>query len=156
LLTPDVIKERHTIPALPDAAKNQVREGENWSRTKSFAFGLMGPKSFEKIYTLKQINDANGRKTAVAQMNAIPSSDIPEEMKKEQALASSFSQMFDNRESYTGQLDFDLTAGKVEKCVEKLDSEWVVVDPAAKPDDDKKPGALRMGVLRLFSLEKID
>jgi len=65
LLSPNAIKERHTIPAMPAADKNQLRTGDNWSSIKSFSFGLMGAKSYERIYTLKEVKDTDNRTTEI-------------------------------------------------------------------------------------------
>ncbi|MHC4545574.1 MAG: hypothetical protein ACYSYL_13820, partial [Planctomycetota bacterium] len=60
-------------------------------------------------------------------------------------------------ETYTGELKVDLTAGKVQKCLEMLESEWIAVEPmAGQKDDVKEPAVLTMTAMRLYSLEKID
>jgi len=155
LLSPDVIKQRHGTLALPVTDKNRLRTGDNWSSVKTFSFGLMGSKSYEKIHTLKEIKDQGKRKVAIVEMNAIPTSEMAEQLHKEQ-IPAGFSKMFDNIETYTGRLTLDLTAGKVEKYLEKLQSEWVAVDPLTGKKDDKEPAALKMTATRLYSLEKID
>lgn len=152
LLKPNVIKERHGTLVLPDADKNQLRTGGKWSSIKTFSFGMMGSKSYEKIYTLKEINDTDSHQFAIVEMNTIPT--LEEQLDKE--VASGFSKMFDNIETYTGRLKLDLTAGKVEKYFEKLQSEWIAVDPSAGQKDDKEPAALKMTATRLYRLEKID
>jgi hypothetical protein len=48
----------------------------------------------------------------------------------------------------------DLDAGKVKEHLEKLQTEWVVVDP--NPEAGKEPAALRMTAMRFYSIEKID
>ena len=154
LLSPDAIKKRHGTLALPDADKNQLRTDGNWSNIKAFSFGMMGSKSYEKIYTLKEINDADSHRIAIVEMNAIPTSGAEDQLDK--AGADGFSKMFDNIETYTGRLKLDLTAGKVEKYLEKLQTEWVAVDPLAGQKDDKEPDALKMTAIRLYRLEKID
>jgi len=155
LLRSDTIKERHRIPALPAADKNQLSTGDNWSGIKTFSFGQMGSKSYEKIYTLKEITDTDSRRIAMVEMNAIPSSEKAEQLHKQQETAD-FSDEFDSVGTYTGQLKFDLTTGKVEECIEKLQSEWVVVLPSAEKGYDKGPAVLTMSDTRLYSLEKID
>ena len=39
---------------------------------KSYDFKMMGPKAYEKIYTIEQIIDRDSRKVATVGMNAIP------------------------------------------------------------------------------------
>jgi len=155
LLKSDAIKERHAISGLPDAGRNQVHTGDNWSSIKNFNFDLLGSESYERIYTLKEIEDTDGRRIGLVEMNAIPSSEMAEQLYKEQTTGA-FSKMFDNTKTYTGELKFNLTAAKIESCFEKMQTEWVVVDPSIKPGDDKKPAVLRMAVIRLYSLERID
>jgi hypothetical protein len=154
LLSPDAIKERHTVSAMPAADKNRLKKGDNWSSVKSFSFGLMGAKSYERIYTLKEIEDQGGQRIAIIEMNAIPTSEMTEQLRKEQA-TSVFSRMFDNIDTYTGQLRLDLTTGKVEKYFEKLQSQWVAVDTEAV-QEGKEPAALKMSAVRAHSLEKVD
>jgi hypothetical protein len=152
LLSPAAIKQRHTIPALPSIEKSRLSPGDNWSGTTTFSFDMMGSKSYEKIYTLKEIKEADNRQCAIVEMNAVPSSQMAQELHQEQA-TNPLEKMFDTNERYSGQLKFDLTAGKVEKCLEELRIEWVIVDPEAK--EDKEPAALRMTATRLYSIEKI-
>jgi hypothetical protein len=153
LLSPDVIKERHTIPGLPAIDKNRLRTGDSWSSIKAFSFDMMGSKSYEKIYTLKEVKEVNNHRIAVAEMKAIPSSKMAEELHKEQ-VSGAFTKMFDNTETYSGKLALDLTAGKVQEYFEKFRTEWIMVDP--RPDPNKEPAALRMAAARLYSVEKID
>ena len=155
LLSSDTIKQRHAILALPVAEKNQLRKGDNWSDVAVFSFGMMGSKSYEKIYTLKEIKDTDNRQIAIIEMNAIPSSEMARKLHKEQATGL-FSKLFDSTETYTGELKLDLTAGKIEKYIEKLRTEWVAVDPFAGQEDDKEPAALKMAATRLYHIEKID
>jgi hypothetical protein len=153
LLSTDAIKQRHAVPVLPDANEKQLSEGDNWSNVRTFSFGMMGSKSYERIYTLKEIKSIDQRRVAVIEMKAIPTSEMAEQL--EQA-RSTFSKMFDNIETYTGQLRLDLTAGKIEECLEELRSEWVAFEPSAELEDDKEPAVLRMTAARLYHLEKID
>jgi len=159
LLSPNVIKQRHTITALPVTGKNELSIGDNWRDIKAFDFRLMGTKSYEKIYTLDDIDDIDGRQIAIVDMYAIPSSEMAEELHKEQT-ASSLLRMFDTTEEYTGELTFDLTAGKVEKYFERLRSDWVVAEPLdtkeGKEEEESKPGVIRMRAIRSYSFTKID
>jgi hypothetical protein len=155
MLSSDIIKERHTIPAMPPVDKNQLRTGDNWNRIKTFSFGLMGAKSYERIYTLKEVKDTDNRRIAIIEMKANPTAEMAEQLHKEQAIGD-FSKMFENTETYTGQLTLDLTSGKIEKCLEKLQSEWIAVEPLTGQKEDKEPAVLTMTATRLYLLEKID
>ncbi len=153
LLSADAIKEQHTIRALPAAGENQLRKGGKWSSMKKVSFDLMGMKSYEKVYTLKEIMNMDNRRIVVATMEAHPSAEDAKQLHKEQT-AESFSKMFDNTETYTGELKLDLAEGKVEECREELLVEWFIVNPS--PKDDEPPAALRMAATRLYSIEKVD
>ena len=154
LLLAEVIKEQHSIPALSAVEKNQLRPGESWNDIKTFSFGPMGSKSYERIYELKEINNINGRRIAIVEMSVVPSSEKAKELHKEQ-LTGFFSKMFDTTETYTGELRLDLTAGKVEKYFEEFRSDWIAVDPMA-PEKEKEPDMLRMSATRLYRIERID
>jgi len=153
LLSLKAITERHTIPTLPEADKNQLRTGENWSNIQNFSFDMMGSKSYEKIYTLEEIKKVDNRRIAIAQMQAVPSAEHAKELHKEQS-ASFFADFSDNTETYTGELKLDLTNGKIEEYREKLTIEWVIIDP--NPKDSEQPAALKMAAVRSYGIEKID
>ena len=153
LLSDDTIKELHAIPGLPAAGKDQLRTGESWSNLESFSFDLMGAKAYEKIYTLEEIQESGSRRIAVARMKAVPSAEMAKELHKEQN-AAFFSNMFDNTETFTGDLKFDLTSGKVRQWNETLETAWFTVDP--NPKDQQEPAALRMTAMRLHSIEQVD
>jgi len=155
LVTPDAIKARHTVPALPTDDKAKLLAGQNYSNIKTFDFRMLGANSYEKIYTLEEIKDADAKQIAVIKMNAIPTSQTAEEVHKKQQTGP-FAKMFDNTQTYTGQLKLDLTAGKIENYCEKLSSQWIAIDPAAEPQDDKEPDSVQMTAVRSYSLEKID
>jgi hypothetical protein len=152
LLRENAIKERHGLTALPTTRKNQLGTGDNWSSIKSFSFGRMGSKSYEKIYTLKEIKDRDNRQVATVEMNAIPTSEMAEQLHKQRE-TTDFSEGFDSTGTYTGQLKLDLTTGKVEKYIENLQSEWIVALPTV---EQQEPVVLTMSDTRLYSLEKID
>lgn len=155
LLTPNLIKERHTVPAIPVTDKNRLRKGDNWSGVKTFSFGLMGSKSYDRSYILKDVKETAGSRIATIEMKATPTTDNAEQLHKQQTM-SNFSKMFDNTETFEGELKLDLTTGKVEKCVEKLQSEWIAIEPSVGPQVDKEPAVLKMTAVRLYSLEKTD
>ena len=155
LVEPRAIEERHTIPTLPPAAKNNLRPGDSWSSTKTFSHGMMGMEMYERIYTLKEISDENGHRIAAVEMNAIPSSAMAERLHKEKS-ASAFSEMFDNTRTYEGRMKLDLTTGRVEECFEKLTTQWIFADTSVEQGSGKKPAVLKMGVVRLYSLERIN
>jgi hypothetical protein len=153
LLSDDAIKMRHSIEVLPATERNPVHIGDKWSRLSTFSFRQMGPKAYERIYTLKKIKNVNNRQFAIVEMNAVPSSETARQLHQEQAM-SIITNMFDNIETYTGQLWFDLTAGRVEKYLETLQTEWIMANP--NPKKDEEPGVIRLKAVRSYNLEKIE
>lgn len=144
------VKLRHGTIVLPSADKNKLRKGESWSDSKEFTFGMLGGKSYQIVYTLKEITDKDGRKVASIEMETTPGSDA-ETFQKEQTEA--FSKMFDSTDTYTGQLELNLTDGKIEKYSEQMKSEWVVVDPKR---GEENPDMIIMGAVRSYSIERVD
>ena len=147
------VKERHSIAALDTGDATDFSAGDKWSNVRTLDFGMMGGKAYERIYTLKGVSDINDAKVAQAKMTAVPSAAKAEELHEQQG-AGIFSKMFDNTDTYSGDLQLDLDSGKVLHYVDKLYSEWLAVDPQAAAD--KQPDALKMTALRLYQIDKID
>jgi hypothetical protein len=154
LLTRDAIRRRHALPPLEVLEDPTVRPGQRWSNNKAFSFGMMGGKTFERIYTLQSVESEGDERVAVVEMQGIPSAAMAQEMHRQQ-VTNMLAQMFDNTNSYAGRLELDLRAGRVEQYAETLRSEWVAVDPAALTGD-AAPAALRMGERRSHRLERIE
>lgn len=57
----------------------------------------------------------------------------------------------DTQQTYTGWLELNLNSGKVQKYSEELQSQWVI-----KKKDSEEPDAVKMGVVRSYSLERAD
>ncbi len=158
LLTPDTIGKIHGTLVLPGTGKGRLRPGQSWSNTSVFDYRMLGTGSYEKIYTVKEIKKQGDQRLAVVQMNAVPGSADVNELRKEQAMRA-FSDMFggiDTTQTYTGWLELDLNSGKVQKYSEKLQSQWLVVDQQAEQQGDEKPSAVKMGVIRSYSLERVN
>ena len=155
LLGGEVIKQRHSIPALPAKKKSRVSKGDNWSALRSFDFGMLGAKSYERVYKLDAVEDSDRGKIAVAQMSGVPSSEDAAELHKQQS-SGFLSKLFDNTEEYTGRLKLNLSTGKVEKYREELKSEWLAVDPESAQKPNEQPAALRMTAVRFYEIERID
>lgn len=148
LLKSDAIKLRHGTLTLPDTGKNQLRTGEGWSDTKSFNFGMMGSESYEKIYTLNKIKGWGKHRTALIKMDAIPASETEQ--------TADLLKNSDIIRTYTGELDFDLAAGKVHNYLEKLQQQWTVAFPSAGEKTDEGPAILTMTETRSYHVEEID
>jgi hypothetical protein len=152
LLSLPAINEQHSVP-LPLTDNNLIK-GKKWNNIKTFSFGQMGAKSFERIYEIIQITEIDGRRIAIAQMNAVPSTAKAKELYKEQS-TSLLSAMFDNTETYTGVLSFDSNSGQIEKYNEEFRSVWTAVDPLASKQE-KEPDRFQMSATRIYKIERID
>jgi hypothetical protein len=115
-------------------------------------FGKMGIKSYEKIYTLKELQN-DGREIAVIDMNAIPTSEVEPKFAGKKA-EDAASQKFDSKEVYTGAGKFDVKAGRIENYNENLQATWTVVLPG-KQGDASEPVVLNMSAERGYSIERI-
>ena len=76
IMLSEVVKERHGVFQLPPQGQEMLKQGDKWSKIRTFPFGKMGLKSYEKIYTLENVRDTCGRRIEVVDMNAIPTSDV--------------------------------------------------------------------------------
>jgi len=156
LLSPEAIADRHATLLLPRADEARLEPGGRWSRVKTFSFGRMGIKSYEKIYTLKGIRDVAGHKIAIIDMNAIPTSEIEEKYRNQQANAE-FPRRFDTNETYTGSGEIDLTAGWINNYHENFRTSWIAAIPSspALTEDANQPVVLRLTAERTYDLEKV-
>jgi len=148
LLSEEQIRRRHEIPPLMALKEGSASSGQTWSDIRTFSFGDMGLKAYERIYTFRPVADG----PAVVEMKAILSSSAAQEMHKQQT-ASPMSGMFDNVDDYAGRLELDLDRGQVRMYDEQMQIEWVIVDPATA--QESRPVALTMGATRLHRLEQV-
>ena len=149
------IEQRHGILILPGSKENLLSAGDDWSNENSFNFPLFGLSRYERIYTVKEIEKKNDQQIAVVEMNAIPTTGAIETLQQEEKF-NAISNMFDITQTYNGQLKLNLSTGKVEKYSEKLDAEWVFIDPSMSEKKDSAVTSIRMGAIRSYSIEKID
>jgi hypothetical protein len=150
LLSDDVIKQRHAFVKLPGKDANM------WTALKGSPAGMLMPRSYEKVYTVKEITKQDGDSVAVVDMDARPSSmkaaDMPKDEQKGMGL---FAKMFDNQETYKGKLMLDISKGKVLSYDEKLKSDWVATEPAEEVKSDKGPDVLTMGFTHVYQVQKV-
>jgi hypothetical protein len=152
LVTNEAIEQRHGFLIAPDPGDNMLAAGDTWSTVRSFSFRMLGTKIYERIYTLKDIEEAEGHKIGVVEMKAIPSAEGAEAL-HQQGQTPDISQMADNAENYYGEMRFDLTSGKVQEYVEKLVSNWTILDTSA---EEAEPPALVMAAVRVSRVDKLN
>jgi hypothetical protein len=144
LVSENIIRERHQIPAIIDSNSRLLKVGDKWSVNRTLEFGILGSTSVEKIYTLKAIERNKGRRTAVVEITTVPATvqDSQPTPKK-----------FESNNSYTGSLVFDLDSSKVEQCNEKMTSDWLTVDEKSTQGE---PSTIKLGTMKLNSLERLE
>jgi hypothetical protein len=156
ILSEDAIRGIQSALLLPPTGLEHFSPGDQWSQIKTFGFGMMGIKSYEKIYTLKDARNINGRKVADISMNAIPSSEVEPKYSQQQGRSGS-SSMFDTDETFTGQGELDLKDGCIKNYSENLKTSWIAAIPASvtKASDSNQPTILKMTAVYSYELEKV-
>ncbi|MFA5553073.1 MAG: DUF6263 family protein [Phycisphaerae bacterium] len=149
LLRDEEITLRHSISGIGNEKIKRAAKGDKWSNDKSFSFPIIGTRNYERVYTLSNIEQQNGKEIAVINMQGFPAAST--EIK-----APSLMDMFDSRQTFEGQIKLDIATGLVQSCFEKFDSEWMFVDPMHDIKTDEPPAAFRLGAIRLFSMERIN
>ncbi len=152
LLSDDEIRNRHEIAALSALKDRQMRPGQTWSSIKTFSFDDLGAKTYERVYTLKQVQLDKGR-AALVEMKAIPSAAQAEQWRKQQTV-NPFASMSDNTDDYVGRLVLDLDRGQVREYVEQMQNERVIADPSSMQTG--QPTAIKMVARRLHQLELVE
>jgi hypothetical protein len=153
LLLPENITEKHSVFQLPPKGQEMLKPGGKWSKIKTFPFGKMGLKSFEKIYKLEKVRDDGGLKIAFIDMAAIPTSEVESKYLSQQAEVGA-QKMFDTNDSYTGGGEIDLKFGRIENYHENFQATWFVALPS-KPNDTGEPVVLNMTATRVYSIERM-
>ena len=149
LIAEDEIRDRHTIVPLAILDEGPVRLGQSWSDIKTFSFGDMGPKSFERVYTLKQVRQ-EGDRVAVVEMKAIP----PATGADVSGQPNVGPMMWDASSEYDGRLELDLDSGRVREYGEQMRTEWAIADPGTM-QDAAGLAALKMAVTWLHRVELV-
>jgi len=155
LLSDKVVRKRHEIACLVARESKAADLQDSWSKEIRFAFGMLGAKAYERVYTLDRIEKAPGGTQAVVVMKAIPSASGASAA-HEGPPASPLVGMFDSTDRYEGELRFDLGAGQVGAYAERLETEWVTADPAAIQSGDTNPAVLRMSAIESHRLERVE
>ncbi len=153
MMYPESLIERHGAFGLPPQGREMVKPNDKWSKIKTFAFGKMGIKSYEKVYTLKAIEDKNGRQIAVIDMNAIPSSEVEPRYASQKAQLD-VPKMFDSKDSFSGSGDFDVKAGRIENYTENFHAEWFVALPS-KQAESSEPVVLNMSSEYFYNIQRV-
>lgn len=151
----DEIQKRHSVLALIDAGKGLHSKGEGWSTLAASPPGMLQAKSYEKQYTLQDVKTSGDQQIAVITMNAVPSSKRAPDMASDSKGMGFFAKMFEDTDTYKGELLLNLSTGQIVKYEECLKAEWVAAESPEEQKSDKGPDTLTMGFTHLYSIEKI-
>ena len=156
LLQPEQITVRHSIAAFPGEKKILSEPKGKWSSIKSFNLGMLGTKSYERIYALKEIDKTADGQIATIEMNGVPSSKMEQGVEESISLMGPFGKGIDSVETYTGQLVINLDNGKVEKYSENLDAKWVIIVNSSKETSQaQEPDVWTMKFINTINLESL-
>ncbi|MBN1509097.1 MAG: hypothetical protein JW955_19785 [Sedimentisphaerales bacterium] len=150
LLSDEGIKERHTLPPLAALTEDTVRPGQSWTSVKSFSFSMMGSKSFERVYTLREVSEGDDGRLAIVDMKAIPAAG---QTPGPQAMGP-FGASLDTTSNYSGRCVFELENGRVRECSEQMRTEWLMLSPEAA-QGEADPAAVKMAANWLRRLELV-
>jgi hypothetical protein len=154
LISEREIRDRHEVPALMALEDKTVHPGDTWSNVRLFSFGRMGARAYERLYTLDRVEVDGKARLAHVVMRGIPSSAAAEQLHQEQPEVVAGG-LFDQLDSYEGQLLFDPDVGRIDAYVEQFHTEWVAIDQQAVQDGDANPAAIRMARSHLYRLERV-
>ena len=127
-----------------------MNKGSIWSEEKEYTFPVIGRKVYERVYTLSELTKKDDSVIAAVKMEAIPGGKgaTPE------GEGGMFLGNLDKTGTYTGDMTFNVTTGKVINYTEKMVAEWVMANPEDQKGN-KQPEAVRMGTKRIHSIEKV-
>lgn len=148
LVSDDEARKRHSITPLALMEDAQVRPGQTWSDVRSFSFGDLGSRSYERIYTLSGVRRDDGR-VAVVEMEGIPPAGGADATSRRHPM------MMDSVGEYDGRLELDLDDGQVRQYEERMRTAWVMADPATVGGRDDL-AALQMAATWLHRLERLE
>lgn len=142
------IIERHQVP-LPDEAK-ALSAKQSWTKVVPSPPGLLAPKTFQKVYTVKEA----GNDKLVVEMDA--KEDLAKKTESgDGASMGMFARMFDSQDQYTGKLVLNPADGSVELSEETLVSTYTASEMPQGAAADALPDTLMMSLTNSISLKKI-
>jgi len=157
LVNEEGLRERHQIPALWGINVDSVAVKKSWRQVEPSPPGLLSPKSFEKVYTLKGIETQNGRNVAVIEMNAMESAEPAPDQGQISAAAGMgfFARMFDSQDDYTGKLLLDMENGDVLEYDETLISTYLAQEMPSNAPEGAAPDTLIMRFTHRISMKQL-
>ena len=149
LLDPKAVAKRHQILAFPENATGTLAVNDTWSKTVPSPPGVLAPKSYEKVYTLKSIDGDVATIEMVAKESA-------EGTNQSSGTMGMFAKMFDNKDDYTGLAKINIATGDVISSDETLISTYTAQEMPENGDPAKGPDVLTMQFIDRAELKKLD
>lgn len=153
ILSKENVQERHRVQAIPDKDGPYI-VSDQWSVTVPSPPGLLAPKSYEKVYTLTELDTTGGQTVATVKMDAGEAAE-PAEGASAGGMGM-FARMFDNEDTYTGLMSLNVDTGTVLSAEETLISTYLAQEMPENGDPDKGPDTLTMQFTHRSVLEKLD
>lgn len=151
MFDPKSVAERHQILALPAEKATGLSVKDSWNQVVPSPPGLLTPKTFKKVYTLRKI-DGN---IATVDMAASESGESSEGVSAISSMGV-FAKMFDNEDTFTGTMKLDINTGQVLLSEESLVSTYVAQEMPQNADPAKGPDTLTMRFSYRIHMEKQD
>jgi hypothetical protein len=153
ILNDKAIAQRHQVPALPQEKASGFSVESTWNQIVPSPPGLLAPKSYEKIYTLSDIDNDIVTIQMVANESGEPVKDGGGQAAGGMGM---FAKMFDNEDDYTGTLKLNIATGKVLLSQETLVSSYLAEEIPKDADPAKGPDVLTMRFTNRVQLEKLN
>ena len=149
ILDPKTVAKRHQILALPEKAADTLSVNDTWTKTVPSPPGVLAPKSYEKVYTLKAIDGD----VASIEMAAKESA---EGASQSSGTMGMFAKMFDNKDEYTGSAKINVVTGDIVSSDETLISTYTAQEMPENGNPEKGPDVLTMQFIDRAQLEKLN
>lgn len=149
------IEARHEMVSLPEDASAIKGKGSSWSKVVSSPKGALDSKAFEKVFTVADVKKENEKVIATVKMSAIPTDKEPEGGVVKGGGLGFMANAFDAKETFQGDLMFDLTAGKLVKYSEEFKTVHMVAEEAKEGQADKGPDVLMITFVSSNSIEQV-
>ena len=155
LLSDDAIVARHKNYYY--AGTQDLKKGASWSEVVSSPKGSLDKKNFEKVYTLDKIEKEGDAEIAYVNMNAEVTNEKPTDASDDSGASGLgfMANIFDNTNTYTGKLVFDLTEGIPVSYKESLVAEYVAAEEPRDGDKTKGPDVLTMRFTSDYAIELV-
>lgn len=148
-LSDENIIARHQLP-LPEKAKSLAAK-QTWTQVIPSPPGLLAPKTFEKVYTVRNADENQ----VVVEMVAKESLSKKADGASASGAMGMFAKMFDSQDEFTGKLILNPAGGCVEHFEETLVSTYTASEMPQNAAADALPDTLMMKLTSGLSVKKI-